>query len=206
MQHGQEEGAHGGPRATAVLLGCAPVVRAPRAGGRGGAGGRTWSQVLGVVGHQLSGRVQLEVRVSGRAPAHASPDQRALVPAHLSSELLERAAHLPPEAPRVGEERRAALRSATVRAPQQVGVSVSSEPGLRVLASDPESHGVSHVVGGPRAPHVLTGVEPAPGGHRAPAWSVPHRGGEPLLQENQHPEREGPQRQHLISENKLCLI
>lgn len=178
LQHGQEEGAHGSPRAAAVLLGCAPVLRAPRAGPGGfrtrsrGRGRCFGHQLCGLSGERQAVRVQLEVRVSGRALAHASPDQRALVPAHFSSELLERAAHLLPEAPRVGAEGRAALRSAAVRAPQ-VGAS-ASEPGLRVQASDPKSHGVPLVVCSPRAPHVVTGVEPAPGAHRAPARSVPY--------------------------------
>lgn len=42
LQHGENEGAHTGPRAAAVFLCGFPVVRAPRAGRRRGGGGAGW--------------------------------------------------------------------------------------------------------------------------------------------------------------------
>lgn len=95
LQEGQEEGAHADPLSAAVLLrrsqlllsGCA-VCGSGLGGHRGGQPGSSW--------------VQLEMRVSLRAPAGRSLHLRAAVLAQFALELLQPARHPPPERLRVG--------------------------------------------------------------------------------------------------------
>lgn len=129
FHHGEEEGAQTDPGAVAVFL------RHPER--LVGAGGRFWGAGARILLSGLSrdrdaARVQLEVRVPGRASAHAGPDQGADVVAHFALELFERAGHLFPEPFRVGLVPRAELRFGGVLT-LQVGDATPDAP-LGILA------------------------------------------------------------------------
>lgn len=133
--------------------------------------------------------VQLEVRVPGRALTHASLDQRVLVRAHFSLEPTERAGHLFPEAPVVGQVSRAALRFADVLARQGGGAR------LPALAFDRERHRVHDVSRPPRALHLsLDGELPparlAPGVVRSTLLAASTAGQRDLLPEEDRQQEE----------------
>lgn len=165
LQHGEEEGAHTGPRAAAVLLSRLPVVRALCAGrrSRGGGAGPRWGglRVSGLSGETGGGDVQLE----GHAFTHAGLQQRAVVPAHFALEPFERAGHLFPEALGVGPVARAGLRFGVVFT-LHVG-DPAFDARLRVLAFDQQLHRIPGVSRRPRALHLVLEGELPPAGRRA---------------------------------------
>lgn len=144
-----------------MLFSLSPVVRASRAVGGPGGGVRCRRlgdvPISGLSGGDGARDVQLEVRIPGRALTHAGPHQCAVVVAHLSSQPFERAGHLFPEALRVGQVARAALRCAVVCA-LDVGDS-AFDARLRVLAFDRQPDSVRDVLCPPRALHLVIGGE-----------------------------------------------
>lgn len=188
LHHGEEEVAQADPGAAAVGFGLLMVgyarrgSRVSRSGGRlplrcrrcrGSSGPRSRRRgkrrgsgrggpivASGLSRDHRGGDVQLEVRVPRCSLAHARPHQCALVAAHFALQPPERAAHLPPEAPRVGEETLAVLGFAVVVA-LQVGDS-TYDARLRILTQHGELHGAPHLPRSPRAPHTVRGVDELP--------------------------------------------